>query len=84
MKEVVGMKSQNRSKMGLASKRIGEALLGSKLLGMIKSNLGLPHARVETGSTAHSTIADAENFQVRVECARVQAETELRMVQTSL
>lgn len=68
----------------MASKRISEVLFGSKLYGMIKSSLGLTRARVETCSPAHSTIADAENFQVRAECARVQAETELRMVQTSL
>jgi hypothetical protein len=84
MKEVVGMKSQDRSRMSLASKRIGEVLFGSKLYGMIKSSLGLSRARVETGFPARSTIVDAENFQVRAECAKVQAETELRMVQTSL
>ena len=84
MEEVVGMKSQNKSKMNSTSKRTDEALFGSKLLSMIKSSLGLTHARAEVDSPGHSTIADAEDSRARVERARIEAETALRMVQTSL
>lgn len=78
------MKSQNKSKMNSTSKRMDEALFGSKLLSMIKSSLGLIHARAEVDSPGHSTIADAEDSRARVERARIEAETALRMVQTSL